>query len=214
MTNLSPQDSVSTIEALPMKTREYKTLNQPRTEIKSNAPEKERNNIPSTSQQSQDRKVFWGNERPPNRSTLASGHLTKTVYETCARGSQNRAVYQAGRMSLPLNGKYANNYYIRTNGVNSKPGTPYRQTGVNGVKSLLRRSLHSGNLNCCGSSLNRVFQGRDPEKPWKSKRDYFVAVLTYLLGVGNVIRFPQLCFKHGGGKKSSFLSWLTPRQEW
>jgi len=44
-----------------------------------------------------------------------------------------------------------------------------------------------------------VFQERDPEKPWKSKGDYFVAVLTYLLGVGNVIRFPQLCFKHGGG---------------
>ena len=203
MTNLSPQDSVCTSEAFPMKTHEYKTLNQPRTEIKSNAPERERNNIPSTSQQSQDRKVFWGDARPPNRSTLASSHLTKTVYETCASGSQNRAVYQAGRMSLPLNGKYANNYYIRANGANSKPGTPYGQIGVNGVKSLLRRS-NSGNLNCCGSSLNCVFQGRDPEKPWKSKGDYFVAVLTYLLGVGNVIRFPQLCFKHGGGKKSLY----------
>ena len=203
MTNLSPQDSVSTSEAFPMKTREYKTLNQPRTEIKSNDPERDRNNIPSTSQQSQDRKAFWGDARPPNRSTLASGHLTKTVYETCVSGSQNRAVYQAGRMSLPLNGKYANNYYIRANGASSKPGTPYGQIGVNGVKSLLRRS-HSGNLNCCGSSLNCVFQGRDPEKPWKSKGDYFVAVLTYLLGVGNVIRFPQLCFKHGGGKKSLY----------
>lgn len=203
MTNLSPQESVSTIETFPMKTREYKTLNQPRTEIKSKAPEKERKNIPSTSQRSQDRKVFWGSARPSNHGTLASGHLTETVYETCASGSQNRPVYQAGRMSLPLNGKYANNYYSRTNSANSKPGIPCRQIGVNGVKSLLRRS-HSGNIICCGSSLNRVFQGRDPEKPWKNKRDYFVAVFTYLLGVGNVIRFPQLCFKHGGGKKSLY----------
>lgn len=203
MTNLSPQESVSTIETFPMKTREYKTLNQPRTEIKSKAPEKEPNNIPSSSQRTQDRKVFWGNARPSNHGTLASGHLTETVYETCGSGSQNRPVYQAGRMSLPLNGKYANNYYSRTNSANSKPGIPCRQIGVNGVKSLLRRS-HSGNIICCGSSLNRVFQGRDPEKPWKNKRDYFVAVFTYLLGVGNVIRFPQLCFKHGGGKKSLY----------
>ncbi|EDO49319.1 predicted protein, partial [Nematostella vectensis] len=37
---------------------------------------------------------------------------------------------------------------------------------------------------------------RDP--PYKRKLDYFGVMMSYMLGVGNVVRFSQLCHKHGG----------------
>ena len=34
---------------------------------------------------------------------------------------------------------------------------------------------------------------------WSSKKEYVLSIIGAVIGVGNIWRFPYLCFKHGGG---------------
>lgn len=150
------------------------------------------------------RKASWAKRNPQHSSILSSGLSDEIACQTCTDTTRNTSMLNhSGRMSLPMNGKYANNHiHWKRNGVPDKATSQQRFPGkANGSSSQLSKqhNSHSGNVTCCGSTRSRTFQEKGPDKPWKSKGDYFVAMLTYLLGVGNVIRFPQLCFKHGGG---------------
>lgn len=35
---------------------------------------------------------------------------------------------------------------------------------------------------------------------WRNKREYILAVAGSIVGLGNVWRFPYLCYKNGGGE--------------
>lgn len=41
------------------------------------------------------------------------------------------------------------------------------------------------------------------DKPYRNKVEYFGIVLTFIIGLGNVVRFSFLCHQHGGGKYTS-----------
>lgn len=41
---------------------------------------------------------------------------------------------------------------------------------------------------------------------WSGKLDFFLALCGSSVGLGNVWRFPYLCYKHGGG--TYFYAWL------
>lgn len=45
---------------------------------------------------------------------------------------------------------------------------------------------------------------------WDKKVEYILAVAGAIVGLGNVWRFPYLCYKNGGGKKRMFTS-LPPK---
>lgn len=208
MSNFSPQSADQTQEEFPMKLRGKNALIPTKSESQrseSNSADRENSVLPSHSNNI--RKVSWANLSPQHQNIFNSDLTDEITCQSCSNSSRNSPMSRVncgGRMSLPVNGRYANQHYRKCNGVQANAAIPQRFPGkLNGLPSQLNKQQTSllGNVSCCGSSLNRTFQEQGPEKPWKSKGDYFVAVLTYLLGVGNVIRFPQLCFKHGGGKE-------------
>ena len=49
-------------------------------------------------------------------------------------------------------------------------------------------------------SLKNEVQKRDA---WGSKLEFFLTCIGYAVGLGNVWRFPYMCYKNGGGKRTA-----------
>jgi solute carrier family 6 GABA transporter-like protein 6/8/11/12/13 len=45
-------------------------------------------------------------------------------------------------------------------------------------------------------------EGGEVRESWSKKVEYLLAIIGYAVGLGNVWRFPYLCFRSGGGKIS------------
>ena len=42
--------------------------------------------------------------------------------------------------------------------------------------------------------------GEQERMKWSRKREYMLSVIGYCVGLGNLLRFPYMCNRNGGGK--------------
>ncbi|XP_039605135.1 sodium- and chloride-dependent glycine transporter 1-like [Polypterus senegalus] len=66
--------------------------------------------------------------------------------------------------------------------------------------SVSHSSIRRSRINKLKLTPGKMVLQRDH---WARKAEYFLAVGGNIVGLGNVWRFPYLCYKNGGGKKPS-----------
>lgn len=69
---------------------------------------------------------------------------------------------------------------------------------------VTHRSMTESLYRLCVLPLKTSSQSVKERGKWESKKEFFLSVAGAVVGLGNVWRFPYMCYKNGGGKCQLF----------
>lgn len=67
--------------------------------------------------------------------------------------------------------------------------------------------MHTACASMCSQIMaeeTETAAGVQPREKWANKMEFIFSMAGEIIGLGNIWRFPYLCFKNGGGDKKRF----------
>lgn len=74
---------------------------------------------------------------------------------------------------------------------------------------IIQRSMADSLYRFCVLSLKASSNSVKERGKWENKKEYYLSVAGAIVGLGNVWRFPYMCYRNGGGKVQLFIALIS-----